>query len=322
MDYNLKQRFMNKYLPLYTLILASFMTFVLFTSYTDDKKATTASSTEASTTVASGSLPQIIKSVNLNKSFSFAGEDVPMDNFDARERLDRELTVNSYRHSATIQYIKLANRYFPYIERELAKNGMPDDIKYLAVAESGLRHAVSPAGAKGLWQFMKGTGKDYDLEINSEIDERYHVEKSTAAAIKYLKKLKNRHGKWTLAAAAYNMGSAGLSRDMSSQGEEDYYDLNLNQETGRYVFRILALKEILSNPSEFGFLIDQESKYPPLDQYYTVDVNKIVPSWGKFAEEYGISYRMLKVYNPWIISSSLKNVSGTKTYKVKIPKRN
>jgi len=310
---------MNKYIPIYTLTLAAFLTFALFTSYTEGETEPTKDANHS--TNHSTYLPQIIKAVNLNKSFSFAGEAVPMDNFDAKERLDRELTVNSYRHSATIQYIKLAHRFFPYIERKLAENGMPDDIKYLAVAESGLRNAVSPAGAKGIWQFMKGTGKDYGLEINSEIDERYHLEKSTEAAITYLRKLKNRFGSWTLAAAAYNMGAAGLSGDLSEQREEDYYDLNLNQETGRYVFRILALKEILSNPSEYGFQIDDSEKYPPLDDFYHVDVNHIVSSWGGFAEEYGVSYRMLKVYNPWIVSSALRNVSGKKTYKVKIPKR-
>ncbi len=312
---------MNKYIPVYTITLAAFFTFALFTSYTSDKGNSTPQNNNNTNTTPAHTLPQIIKAVDLNKGFSFAGEDVPMDNFDARERLDRELTVNSYRHSATIQYIKLANRYFPYIERELARNGMPDDFKYLAVAESGLRNAISPAGAKGIWQFMSGTGRDYGLEINKEIDERYHLEKSTAAAIKYLKRLKDRHGKWTLAAAAYNMGSSGLSRDLSDQREDDYYDLNLNLETGRYIFRILALKEILSNPSDYGFHIDQADKYPPLDDYYTVDVNTVVSSWGDFASEYGISYRMLKVYNPWIMSSSFRNVSGNKTYKIKIPKR-
>lgn len=315
---------MNKYIPIYSIVVAAFLTFALFSSYTNDSKSTQKSTDKTTTTTSSntsGTLPQVIRSIDLNKSFSFAGEHVPTENFDVEERLDRELTVNSYRHSATIQYIKLAARYFPYIEEQLALNEVPDDFKYLAVAESGLRNAVSPAGARGIWQFMKATGKEKGLEINSEIDERYHLEKSTAAAIKYLKQLKNRHGSWTLAAAAYNMGSSGLSRDLSAQKQQDYYDLNLNMETGRYVFRIVALKEILSNPTNYGFQIDESEKYPPLSGFYTVDVKNVVSNWGDFAKKNGITYRMLKLYNPWIISSSLKNVSGKKTYKVKIPSR-
>ena len=212
-------------------------------------------------------------------------------------------------------------RYFPIMEPILKEHGIPDDFKYLAVAESNLSNASSPAGAKGFWQFMKGTGKDYGLEINSEVDERYHLEKSTKAACKFLNKLKDRHGTWALAAAAYNSGSSRVSGNLKSQKETSYYDLNMNQETSRYLFRIIALKEILSNPANFGFQLNSEDLYPPLTDYSIVDFNEPVPSWADFAKQYGISYRMLKVYNPWILDSSFRNVSGSKTYGVKIPRK-
>ena len=313
---------MQKYLPIYTLVLASFLTLAIFSSYSNttsqEKQATSTPQTSDSSTK---TLPQVIHSIDMNKEYTFAGERVPTENFDVKERLDRELTVNSYRHSATVQYIKLANRFFPIIEPILAQNGIPDDFKYLAVAESGLRNAISPAGAKGLWQFMKGTGKDYGLEINSEVDERYHLEKSTKAACKFLNKLKDRHGTWALAAAAYNSGSSRVKGNLESQKETSYYDLNMNQETSRYLFRIIALKEILSNPANFGFQLNPEDLYQPLTDFSIVDFNKPVPSWADFAKQYGISYRMLKIYNPWILDSSFKNVSGAKTYGVKIPRK-
>jgi len=314
---------MQKYLPIYSLVLASFLTLAIFSSSSNSntagqekEPAPTSQASDNSVNI----LPQIIHSIDMNKVYTFAGERVPTENFDVKERLDRELTVNSYRHSATIQYIKLAHRYFPVIEPILAKYEIPNDFKYLAVAESGLRNAISSAGAKGLWQFMKGTGRDYGLEINSEVDERYHLEKSTKAACKFLKKLKERHGTWALAAAAYNSGSSRVKGNLESQKETSYYDLNMNQETSRYLFRIIALKEILSNPSDFGFQISDENKYQPLTDFSIVDFNKPVPSWADFAKQYGITYRMLKVYNPWILDSSFRNVSGSKTYGVKIPR--
>lgn len=265
-------------------------------------------------------LPQIIKSVDIDHTFTFADEKVPTEIFDVKERLDRELLVNSYWHSNTVQNIKLANRYFPTIERILAQEGVPDDFKYLAVAESGLRNVSSPAGAKGVWQFLKSTAKDYNLQVDSEVDERYHLEKATEAACKYLIKQKNKFGSWTMAAASYNMGSTGLNNELTNQQGNSYYDLNLNQETSRYIFRIIAMKEIISNPVKYGFQISEEHKYPSLNDYINLSVEESNINWSEFAQNNGITYRILKVYNPWLISSKLTN-SSKKKYLVKIPKR-
>lgn len=297
----------------YVLIAAAFLTLTLFSSSTDEQKAKQLQKVDEYTT-----LPQMIKSIPIDKTFSFAGEKVPIDNFDVYERLDRELLRNAYYHSSTILSLKRSKRYFPVIEKILAKNGIPEDFKYLAVAESDLSNAVSPAGAKGVWQFLKTTGRAYGLESNSEVEERYHLEKSTAAACKYLNTLKNKFGSWTMAAAAYNMGETKLKKEKNTQRAENYFDLNLNQETSRYVFRILALKEILSNPKDYGFMVDEDEKYTPLNNFKTVEIDGSIANWGDFANENETTYRMLKVYNPWLVSSSLVNKSK-KTYEIKIP---
>lgn len=263
------------------------------------------------------SLPQIIEPINVNQSYSFAGEKMP-DNFDTRERLDRELSVNAYWHSSTLLNIKSANRYFPTIEKILAKHNIPDDFKFLAVAESNLRNVTSSASAKGFWQFRKLAAEEFGLEVNSEVDERYHLEKSTEAACKYLKQLYQRFGSWSNAAAAYNIGPTNFSRILKAQEEDSFYDLNLTDETSRYVFRLLAMKEIISDPVKYGFYLDDFEKYQPLDDYSTVTVNESVPSWGEFAKKYGISYRILKVYNPWLIDNKLTVIKNT--YEIKIPK--
>lgn len=302
----------------YTLILAGFLTIVLFTSYGEKKDAP---DNETNTELGADALPQTIHGVSLKQPFSFANEDLPMTNFDVRERLDRELSVNSYWHSSTLLNIKSSTRYFPLIEEILKENNVPDDFKYLAVAESSLRNVRSPVGAKGIWQFMKGTGEFYGLEINNEVDERYHVEKATVAACKYLKSYKEKFGNWTLAAAAYNMGGPKLKKEIANQGADSYYDLNLNSETNRYVFRIVAIKEILNRPQNFGFYLENEDMYQPLDDFKVVEVNGSIPSLADFAKEHNISYRMLKIYNPWLRSSKLTN-SRKKTYEVKIPTRN
>ncbi len=306
---------MIKSISLYTLVLAAFLTLAIFSSSTKQDSV----EQTATPRIEEGKLPQMIRTIDLNRTFDFAGEAVPMENFDARERLDRELLRNAYWHSNTVLNLKKSGRYFPIIEKILAENGLPDDFKYLAVAESDLSNAVSPAGAKGFWQFMKGTAGDYGLTVNSEVDERYHLEKATAAACRYLKRYKERFGSWTLSAAAYNMGASRLSREKKAQRANTYYDLNLNQETSRYVFRLIAIKEILRNPSAFGFEIDAADLYQPLDSYSTVEVNGAVPNWGDFAQKYGISYRMLKIYNPWLISTKLTN-KAKKKYLIKIPK--
>lgn len=262
-------------------------------------------------------LPQVVEAVDLEKSYSFAGEPMP-SHFDAMERLDRELLVNAYWQSSTLLNLKSANRYFPTIEKILSEEGVPDDFKYLAVAESSLRHVSSPANAKGFWQFRKLAAKEFGLEVNDEVDERYHIEKSTRAACQYLKQLYNRFGSWTNAAAAYNLGPTNLSKALNDQKEESYYDLNLNSETSRYLFRLIAIKEILQNPQKFGFYLSPNELYQPLDNYYEVEVSSSIENWADFADQYNVSYRMLKVYNPWLRDSKLTVIKNR--YKIKIPK--
>ena len=263
----------------YIIIVAAFLTLALFSSSTDEQKTQ-----QAKVSLNDATLPQKVKSIPIDKVFSFAEEKVPTENFDVYERLDRELLRNAYFHSSTVMSLKRSKRFFPVIEKILAENGVPEDFKYLAVAESDLSNAVSPAGAKGVWQFLKATGKAYDLEINSEVDERYHLEKSTKAACTYLKKLKNRFGSWTMAAAAYNMGETKLKSEKEVQRAENYYDLNLNQETSRYVFRILAIKEIMSNPEEYGFLVEENERYAPITDFQVVEVNTPVSQLGRFCQ--------------------------------------
>lgn len=305
---------MNKYLLLYATIITAALGMLLLRANTSSEPAA-AAMTEPDTK----NLPQIVKGIDLDKTYTFAGERVPVtNNFDVRERLDRELMVNSYWHSSTSLNIKLAYRYFPVISPILKEYGVPDDFKYLAVAESNLRHATSPAGAKGIWQFMPASARYYGLEMNREVDERYHVEKLTHAACKYLLHLKERFGSWTNAAAAYNMGETRMARELEQQRTDNYYDMNLNPETSRYVFRIVAIKEILGDPQRFGFYLDEDDGYPPLENYRTVEVTETIANLGEFAESQGTTYRMLKVYNPWLISHRL-TVSSGNAYLIKIP---
>ena len=260
-----------------------------------------------------------IPHVDAGADYWFAGERIPVENFDVRERLERELVVNTFYHSATILNLKNATRYFPVIEPILKEHGIPDDFKYLAVAESNLRNETSPAGAKGIWQFMKSTAREYGMEVSSEVDERYHLEKSTRAACKFLQKKHEKFGSWISAAASYNMGSGGLSGDMKVQKFDNYWDLNLNAETSRYVFRIIAIKQVMEHPDHFGFDLSEKERYQPLDDFAVVTVDGPIASLGDFAKKYGISYRMLKIYNPWLRSHKLTNSKG-KVYDIKIPK--
>lgn len=247
----------------------------------------------------------------------FAGEQVPLYNPDIKERMDRELLVNTYWQSNMFLIIKRAHKFFPQIEPLLEKYGLPDDFKYLAVAESGLDNVKSHAGASGFWQFMKGTGKEYGLEINEYVDERYNLELATKVAAEYLIKSKARFGSWTEAAAAYNAGNAGVNKQMKKQGVSDYYDLLLNQETSRYVFRILAFKEILSNPQKYGFNFREKDLYDQVPTY-KVMVDKPIEDMAVFAKENGINYKILKIHNPWLRDNYLRNSSG-KEYFIEIP---
>jgi len=263
--------------------------------------------------------PQILRveALDIPDVMTFAGERVPLQDTDVRERLDREIHVNTYWHSNMLLMIKKANRFFSEIEPLLKKYNLPDDFKYLAVAESGLDNVTSHAGASGFWQFMKATGKEYGLEINNYVDERYNLELATKVAAQYLINSKELFGSWTTAAAAYNAGNAGITKQMKRQDATDYYNLLLNSETGRYVFRILAFKEILSNPEKYGFYVDQQDLYQAIPTK-TIIIETPIEDFAKFAKQQGINYKILKIHNPWLRDTYLKNVSG-KAYSIKIP---
>lgn len=251
------------------------------------------------------------------ENLDFAGETVPLSDPDVRERMDRELLVNTYWQSNGLLLIKRANKYFPVIEPILAKQGVPDDFKYLAVIESGLQNVVSPAGARGIWQIMPATAREYGLEVNDNVDERYHLEKATEAACMYLLNSKERFGNWTLAAAAYNAGNAGINRRLDGQQVEDYYNLLLGEETGRYMFRILALKEILSDPKKYGFNFRESDLYN-LVPSFKVEVDTAVADLAAFANFHKINYKVLKIHNPWLREPKLNNRSR-KLYEIEIP---
>ena len=256
----------------------------------------------------------------LPEKMDFAGEPVPLHEPDIRERMDRELLVNTYWQSNGLLIFKRANKYFPIIEPLLKKHGLPDDFKYLAVAESGLENNRSPAGAAGFWHFLKGTGREYGLEINDYVDERYNLEKATEVAAEYLKKSKDRFGSWTLAAAAYNAGNGGVNKQITRQKADTYYyDLLLNDETSRYVFRILAFKEILSNPKKYGFNFREQDLYKNIPTY-KVKVDTAVTDFADFARKFDINYKILKLHNPWLRDTYLKNSSG-KEYLIEIPEK-
>lgn len=248
----------------------------------------------------------------------FAGEALPLNDPDIYERMDKELLVNTYWQSNGLLMFKRAHKYFPVIEPILKKHGVPDDFKYLAVIESGLTNAVSPAGARGVWQIMPATGREYGLEINDNVDERYSLEKSTEVACEYLKKSKEQLGSWTLAAAAYNAGNSGVSRRLEEQDVKDYYDLLLGEETGRYLFRIVALKEILSHPDKYGFNFREKDLYSEVPTY-KVEVDTAVTDFSAFAKGFDINYKILKLHNPWLRESNLNNKSR-KQYFIEIPK--
>ena len=255
--------------------------------------------------------------IELPESMTFCGEEVPLDLFYVRERLERELMVNSYRHSATILLLKRTTRWFPVMEPIMAKNGLPEDFKYLAMIESELTNAVSPSKAVGFWQFLESTGKEYGLEINKEVDMRYSVEKETVAACKYLKDSYRKFGSWTAAAAAFNCGNGRITRTMSEQRVDSYYDMLLPEETQRYVFRILALKLITENPEKYGYRISDNGWYQPYE-YKTVTVVQSIPDLVDFAFREGTNLKMLKYFNPWLRGNSL-TISPGNSYEIKIP---
>lgn len=250
-------------------------------------------------------------------SFTLFTERVPLEIWDVRERFDKEILINTYMQGTSLYILKLYTRWIPMIEEELKANGVPDDFKYLCVAESALQNLISKAGATGFWQFMKTAAPGYGLEVGTEVDERYNVHKSTIAACKYLKAAYNRFGSWTAAAASYNCGQGGYSGAATKQGTNDYYKLLLPEETMRYIFRIMALKYILENPERSGFVLDSNDRYYPLE-LSQLSVNYPIPDLVKFATDQGTDYKTLKLLNPWLRSNKLTN-KYRKTYTVLLP---
>jgi membrane-bound lytic murein transglycosylase D len=257
------------------------------------------------------------KPFKLPENVTFAGERMPLENFDTRESLEREILTSAYRHSSTILIIKRANRYLPVIEQILRKNGIPDDFKYLAAAESEYSNMISPAGATGFWQIMQATGIEEGMEINSVIDERYDIEKSTQFACDYFRKSYDKYGNWTLAAASYNGGRAALDEQIEIQNQNNYYDLLLAEETARYIFRAVAYKLIICDPQSYGFMIGKDELYPEF-KYHEVRVDTAVTSFSEFAAQYGTNYKLLKLLNPWLRKPYLTPKPG-KEYLIKIP---
>ncbi len=257
----------------------------------------------------------------LSKQLDFAGEDVPLDCGYVREAIEREMLTTSCMHTSTMLALRRATRYFPVIEPILKEHGLPDDFKYLAVAESGLNeNAVSPAKAAGLWQFLSSAAKEYDLEVNNTVDERYHLEKATHAACEYLNKAYEQFGSWSLAAAAYNAGRRGVERRLEVQGVGEYWNLFLPEETMRYVPRILSFKILMNDTKLYGFEIPKSSQFQPFENYDIVKVNSRNIVWSDLAAEHGTTYRELRILNPWIRDYEHRNVSR-KEYEVKMPNK-
>jgi len=288
--------------------------FVVFISFTPNKSVSQEAYNEAF------SNNYHLYSPPIPANITFAGEVVPIERYDVREALDRELLVNVYWQSNLLLYCKRAYRWFPVIEPILKANGIPDDFKYLALIESGLMNVTSPAKASGFWQFLKETGIHHGLEINEEVDERYHLEKATEAACKYLKSSYKQHKSWVLAAAAYNMGDGGVRKSVEKQQNTSYWDLLLNEETARYVHRILAVKIILSQPKQYGIRLRIVDLYQPVIPANKLTVDSSINNLVDFAIQQGITYKQLKDFNPWLRSDKLTN-KEKKTYIIYVPNK-
>ncbi len=256
-------------------------------------------------------------SIDIPEAISFAGEPVPLTMPDVRESFDKELQINTYWHSNTLFLIKRANRWLPQIDSVLEKNGIPPDFKYLPLIESALLNDVSPKDAVGFWQILKTSGKEFGLEITNEVDERYDPIKATVAACKYLKQAHGKFGSWTLAAASYNRGMSGVNKSLENQNVKSYYDLHLNDETSRYVFRIIAIKEIVENPQKYGFKLKQGHLYQR-EKLRHVQVTESIKDLISFAQQQGINYKLLKRHNPWLRGERL-TVNKGRSYLIAIP---
>jgi hypothetical protein len=258
--------------------------------------------------------------LDIPDSMTFAGEEVPLHIPDVRERLDREIHINRYWHNNSIFLIKRANRWLPQIEEILVRNGIPSDFKYLPAIEGGLQNAISPKKAVGFWQILKPTAREYGMEVSNEVDERYDPLKSTEVACKYLKQSYKKFGDWTLVAASFNRGMRGIQNSLDDQQVDNYYDLLLNEETSRYVFRILACKDLLENPAKYNFDIKKEHLYTQ-EELDTIRITESISDLAAYAKDLGINYKILKRHNPWLRRNTL-NVSGGKSYLIRIPKNN
>ncbi len=260
--------------------------------------------------------------IRVPKTFEFCGEQVPLYDEEVRESFDKELYINVFRHSSTSLIIKRSEKFFPIIEQILREEGVPEDMKYIAVIESGLENVRSFAGADGYWQFMEETAKEFDLEISKEVDERFHIEKATHAACKYLKRSFKKFGNWTLVAASYNRGMGGMNAALRNQNAISYYDVALNTETARYIYRALAFKEIMQNAEKYGFVIPKELRYPPV-KYRKIPIDTTVNDVSALAAQYGMSYRTLKYHNPWLLTNKLnfdkEDIRKGKVYTLFVP---
>ncbi|MCD4682803.1 MAG: transglycosylase SLT domain-containing protein [Bacteroidales bacterium] len=304
---------MRKIYLLSTIVLFAVAIFLVFIFSSDKEKISNKQYREAFQRNYKIFTPDIPKSID------FASEPAPLDIFYVKEKLDREILINTYWHTSTILLIKRANRWFPVIEPILAKNEIPDDFKFLTLIESGLMNVVSPAGATGFWQFLEKTAKENGLEVNKRVDERYHVSKATEAACKYLTKAYKKFSNWTLVAAAYNAGGRRIKEAIQDQNTSDYYDLFLNDETSRYVYRILAIKTIYENPTKYGFYLREADLYPVIPTK-EIKVTKSIDDLVGFAAENNINYKILKEFNPWLRSDKLPIRSG-KSYAIQIPEK-
>jgi hypothetical protein len=300
---------MNKFLRIISLISIIIITILFFNGMNKDRVSSLVNTHKN----------YKIKALKLPANLNLAGERVPVEIPDVKERMERELLVNTYWQSNGLLLIKRVNKYFPILEPLLKKYGLPDDFKFLALAESGFTDETSTVGAAGIWHFMKKTGKEYGLEINKNVDERYHIEKSTKVAAEYLKNSKERFNSWTLAAAAYNAGNYGVARRLEAQQVTNYYDAKMADETERYIFRILALKEIINNPEKYGFVFDESDLYSS-ENTTTIKVDSAITNITAFANRFGMNYKEFKIHNPWLREHHLNNKSK-KVYDITIPTR-
>jgi len=297
-------------------VLLIFLIFVIFSCTVDQQHESVSKTNDREVEVELGR--HVFKVPEVPKDIMFADEKIDLSDTDIKERFDRELVVNNFWHSNTILYLKRANRWFPLMKSVLKENGVPQDLVYLAVIESGLTQATSPSGAKGFWQFMPRTAKDYGMIVDRQIDERMNVRMSTQAACEYLKKAYLQFGSWMLAAASYNRGRKGISDALESQNVSSYFDLSLNNETSRYVFRMLAVKHIMEKPEKFGFIIDEDQLYSEYE-YETVVVDYKISDLSKWATENGTSLKLIRKLNPWILRDHL-NANTHYTFRLLIPK--